>query len=54
MVKLIRSLRFLDRRLLTEKEKQMKCEKCGKRLATGLDNLCDHCRFDDALTRMVK
>jgi len=54
MTKLIRSLRFLDKRFLTEKEKHIKCEKCGKRPATAEDNLCDHCRFDDVLTRMVE
>jgi len=52
MIKFVRSLR-LHRTLLTEKEQQTKCEKCGKRLATSQDGLCDHCRFDNVLTRVV-
>ncbi len=36
-----------------DEEMKMKCSKCGKRLATGSDGLCNYCRFDNALTRMA-
>jgi len=54
VTKLIRSLKILDKISLTEKEQQTKCEKCGKRAATGQDGLCDHCRFDALLTKMTE
>jgi len=54
VTKLIHLLGHRDKTLPTEKEKQTKCEKCGKRQATSQDGLCDSCRYDDAITRMIE
>lgn len=55
MSRFVRSLKLLkDKALSSEKDVRMKCMKCGKRDATGQDDLCDHCRFDNILTRMVE
>lgn len=55
MSKFIRSLGLkVKTSLIEEKELQTKCTKCGKRTATGEDNLCDTCRFADVLTQMAE
>ncbi len=55
MSKFIRSLGLkVKTSTVEEKELQTKCTKCGKRTATGEDNLCDNCRFENVLARIVK
>ncbi len=53
MSRIIRLLRSPRKESLDE-ELQLKCSKCGNRLATDKDGFCDHCRFDDTLTRMTE
>ena len=53
--KLIRLLKSSkEENLLTEKELETNCSKCGKRPATDPDGLCNNCRFDDAITRIAE
>ena len=55
MSKLIRLLKSSkEKNLVRGEELQMNCKKCGKRPATELDGLCNHCRFDYVITQMAE
>lgn len=52
--RIARLLKSRREKSLLEEELQIDCSKCGKRLATDKDGLCNPCRFNDVLTQMTE
>lgn len=54
MPRIISLLKLRKDASLTEEDSEGKCEKCGKRSATGQDGLCAQCRFSDVLAQLTE
>lgn len=52
LIRLLKSSR--EKGSLRGEKLQMKCTKCGKRLSTRPDGMCDTCRFDDVITQLTE